>query len=194
MLHDDYYLVQNWLQNKEPIGDKDVKRIYAIVLSEVRRAVRFPEFRRKDYYHEIANQAFAEAWSQLGSYRGESSLSTWISVIARRHLYKRNTSEEQARATNVSFNEAYMQGIDTDPYKHDPLTILLIREMWASIFYSIRILRSHQYRVIYLHYVDGLTFTKIEKLTGISSNTLRQHHFRAIVKIKKTYIRSYEKV
>lgn len=121
---------------------------------------------------ETAQDVFVRIWKALGSYRGHSSLSTWIYAIARNTCLtaigvlaaKRTVSMEAPgvqRAAEVGFPTAPARDIDID-------LMSLISE-----------LPENYRRVLTLFYMEEKSYEDVSRLLGLPMGTVKTYLHRA---------------
>jgi RNA polymerase sigma-70 factor (ECF subfamily) len=152
---------------------KDIMRIY--------RERIYWCIRRIVLVHEDASDVFQETmikiWKNLGKYKGESTLFTWIYRIATnealQHLRKKDiqTFENPDGALSVK------DMLNNDPYFHGNRIQLALQEAIARLPEKQRLV--FQYR-----YFDELSYEQISEITGTSQGALKASFHHAMEKIE----------
>ena len=87
----------------------------------------------------------------------------------------------------VSYEQITESGFDiTDPEKN-PMEMLVSREVDQRLYAAMDKLTEKQYRILWRHAVDGLTYEEIAAEMGIRWDTVREHYHAAVKKVKKFF-------
>jgi len=119
----------------------------------------------------LTQQTFLRAWEALSSFRGDSSLSTWLHSIA----YREYTHWLRSRREFVPLDEI----VDMpDEQANQNLEAVLLR--WAIY----RLDPEHR-EVFVLHYVQGFSVSEIAKIVGVPAGTVKSRLFFARQKLRE---------
>ena len=129
---------------------------------------------------ELTQDVFVHVWRQLGKWRGESALSTWIHRLTI-NLVLSNARGEQRRLRHEMTNA---ESEPTDDHAHsregvarttapaDVVNAIDLERAIASLPYGAR-------TVFVLHDVEGYQHDEIAKMTGTAEGTCRAQLHRA---------------
>ena len=129
-----------------------------------------------DLAQDFTQETFVQAFTKIGSFRGESAFGTWIAAIA----------------TNVSLNELRKvrrfsdrqtelderMHVATPPRQLEP-------DLRADLHRAIDALPERSRTVFLLHDVEGYTHAEIGAILGIEAGTSKSQLFRARRKLRK---------
>lgn len=133
---------------------------------------------------DIVQEAFISAYKALPSFRGDSSFFTWLYRIAangaKTHL------AAKAKKNLFYGHEVYPQGDDVVERwlreaqdEHTPETVLMSRELLASLERTLKALPQDLREAIMLREVRGLSYEKIAGHMDCPLGTVRSRIFRA---------------
>ncbi|HUS19087.1 MAG TPA: sigma-70 family RNA polymerase sigma factor [Terriglobales bacterium] len=148
-------------------------RVYRLLLGMLRD---------QDAAETLTQDCFLKAYQGRRSYRGEASLSTWISQIAinlaRDH--QRNRKSDFWRKLfkgNEHFEAAAAAMPDRQP-SHE--RALVAQEQVAAVWEAAEELSPQQRAVFVLRFVEDKTMEEIAEATGLKVGTVKIHLFRAV--------------
>ena len=127
---------------------------------------------------ELVQDTFVRAFASLDSFRGESSLRTWLFTIERRLMLDRRRAEKRSRAT-VPVQE-------TDSVsEYGALDGLIAEEAQERVRRSLDALSPTQREVFTLRVQQGLSYKEIAEVVGSTEGAARVHYHNAIQKVKE---------
>jgi RNA polymerase sigma-70 factor (ECF subfamily) len=132
----------------------------------------------RDDVEEIVQDTFVRAFSSLDSFRGDSSLRTWLFTIARRLLLDRRRSERRRG------EEVEMQDGDVTT-EFDPLDSLVADETRHRMREAVARLTPTQKEVFILRVSEGLSYREIADVVGSTEGAARVHYHNAMRAIKE---------
>ena len=109
-----------------------------------------------------------------------------------RHMYILEEYEDQKLTHTenrriVSYDQIAEKGFDiTDPEK-SPMEMLVSREVDQRLYAAMDKLTEKQYRILWRHAVDGLTYEEIAAEMGIRWDTVRGHYHAAVKKVRNLF-------
>lgn len=128
---------------------------------------------------DLVQETFIKAWKKLSSFRGESSLKTWLYRIATNealmHLRKK---KNLARFSFVKFDEALLNGLKADTYFDGDKTEIALQRALLT-------LPEKQRLIFNLRYFQALSFSEIAEITDTSVGGLKANYHHAKQKIEK---------
>jgi RNA polymerase sigma-70 factor (ECF subfamily) len=162
----DKWLVQRILSGDKAAGEQFVIEHYEAIF----RFLRNLTGNREDA-EDLTQQTFLRAWEALPSFRGDSSLSTWLHSIA----YREYTHWLRSRREFVPLDEI----VDMpDEQANQNLEAVLLR--WAIY----RLDPEHR-EVFVLYYVQGFSVSEIAKIIGVPAGTVKSRLFFARQKLRE---------
>jgi RNA polymerase sigma-70 factor, ECF subfamily len=127
---------------------------------------------------ELVQDTFVRAFASLDSFRGESSLRTWLFTIARRLMLDRRRAERRSRET-VPVQE-------TDHVsEYGALDGLIAEEAQERVRRSLEALSPTQREVFALRVQEGLSYKEIAEVVGSTEGAARVHYHNAIRTVKE---------
>lgn len=121
----------------------------------------------RDDAADLAQEVFLRVHERLGSFRGESRFSTWLYTLARRVAINRGEAARRRQAD--SLDEMAVEPADPTP---DAETATGNAEVAAALRDAMREdLDPLEAKVLYLHYVDGMTLPAITELLALPNRS-----------------------
>ena len=121
----------------------------------------------RDDAADLAQDVFLRVHERLGSFRGESRFSTWLYTVARRVAINRGEATRRRRAD--SLDDVAVEPADPTP---DAETAVGDAEVAAALRAAMRDdLDPLEAKVLYLHYVDGMTLPAITELLALPNRS-----------------------
>jgi RNA polymerase sigma-70 factor (ECF subfamily) len=132
----------------------------------------------RDGIEELVQDTFVRAFASLDSFRGESSLRTWLFTIERRLMLDRRRAERRNKET-VPVEEAdYVS-------EYGALDSLIADEAQERVRRSLAALSPTQRDVFTLRVQQGLSYKEIAEIVGSTEGAARVHYHNAIQKVKE---------
>jgi len=133
----------------------------------------------REEIEELVQDTFVRAFSSLDSFRGESSLRTWLFTIERRLMLDRRRSERRHRATvSVEAADAVTE--------YDALDSLLAEEAETRVRLAVGRLSPTQREVFTLRVEQGLSYREIADVVGTTEGAARVHYHNAMRAVKES--------
>src|SRR6266487_957974 len=142
---------------------------------------------------DVVQEIFLKVFRNIGGFKGEAALKTWIFKIAfseilnrlrwwrRRHRYATLSLDESPNGNTPGDGVA-----DAGP---TPEEVLQAKEREDAIQQALRRL-SHEHRsIIVLRDIEGFSYTEIADVLGISMGTVKSRLARARADLKKSLMR-----
>ncbi len=139
---------------------------------------------RQDELEDICQEVFLKVYQNLGKYRSESKLSTWIATIAYNTSINYLRKFKKGDELNVEDTAEYRKLTDTKPGDYERADLhLFIRE-------QIELLPVNYRSVLTLYHLEEFSYQEIEQITGMPEGTIKSYLFRAkaILKEKLKFI------
>jgi RNA polymerase sigma-70 factor (ECF subfamily) len=127
---------------------------------------------------ELVQDTFVRAFSSIDSFRGESSLRTWLFTIERRLMLDRRRSERRQRATvPVEAGDAVTE--------FDALDSMLAEEAESQVRKAVSSLSPTQREVFSLRVEQGMSYKEIAGIVGTTEGAARVHYHNAMRAVKE---------
>ncbi len=146
---------------------------------------------------DVSQEVFLAIYRKLGSFRGESSLKTWIYCIAVHRASNRfRWWNRLRRRGTVSLEELLEKGAEpdfcasTNSGFQSPEDALLIEEERAEVQRLLLNLPLQQRIALILRDIDGLSYEEISESMKISLGTVKSRIARGREMLKRSYRRS----
>lgn len=123
---------------------------------------------------DVVQETFVAAWRQLSTFRGGSSLQTWLFAICARKVAD---TYRVKRARPI--DDQLLQAVPATGVTSDPFASASTTEFLAALEVALAELPPRQRAAWVLHEIEAMTFPQIGDILGLSSDTARGHHFRA---------------
>lgn len=128
---------------------------------------------------DLVQEIFLKVWTALLTFRGESSLFTWIYRIATNEVLNHLRKQKFKAIVSLESEEKMLcRKIDEDPYFNGTA---LQRELYKSIQKL-----PHKQRIVFnMRYFDEMKYEDISEITGTSVGALKASYHHAYNKIKQ---------
>jgi RNA polymerase sigma-70 factor, ECF subfamily len=127
---------------------------------------------------DIVQDTFVRAFASFDSFRGESSLRTWLFTIARRLIVDLRRSEKR-RGEQVEVQEA------DAATEYDSLDAVVAQETRVRMHAAVDRLSKTQREVFLLRVNEGLSYKEIAETAGTTEGAARVHYHNAMRAIKE---------
>ncbi|BBZ53805.1 putative RNA polymerase sigma factor [Mycolicibacterium phocaicum] len=124
---------------------------------------------------DVVQDTFVAAWQQIGSFRGSSSLRTWLFAICYRKIADTHRLK-RARPVEDWVLEP-LAGPDTSA---DPFTAASNAAFLDALELALGELPVRQRAVWMMREVEQMTFPEIGEVLHLSPDAVRGHHHRAV--------------
>lgn len=135
---------------------------------------------RRDEVEDLVQEILIEVWKSLPSFRGDSSLKTWVHRIAVntciRHQRKRRPEEP--------FPECEDESMDCQPAVMDVDQSVLQSDLQHQVTIALNSLPEEFRQVVVLHEIEGLTHREMAQVLGIPVGTAKSRLFHALGKLR----------
>lgn len=132
----------------------------------------------RDDIEELVQDTFVRAFGSLQSFRGDSSLRTWLFTIERRLMLDRRRAEVRAK-TLVPIEEANAST------EYDALDGLVADEAETMVRRAVDSLTPMQRDVFTLRVEQGLSYREIAMLVESTEGAARVHYHHAMRAVKE---------
>ena len=134
---------------------------------------------------EVAQDTLLAMTRSLGTFRGESALSTWLYSVARRFSLSRHRQRTRRLAREAPLDEA--EGVPPGMLRSpapSPEEMTVARERDAAINGALGRLSPAHREVLLLRDVEGLTASEVSKVLGIGVRAVKSRLHRARVRLR----------
>lgn len=161
------------LVNAAVLGERDA--FEAIVLRYGPQMLRYAQNMLSDRgaAEEVTQDAFVAAWKGLDSFRGDSSLRTWLFTLVSHKVI------DHRRRRSIAPTEDWVFDTSPAPEKYTPEMQASNADFLAELAVALAELPYHQRAAWLLREVDGMTQTEIGRILTITPSAVRGHLTRA---------------
>jgi RNA polymerase sigma-70 factor (ECF subfamily) len=141
----------------------------------------------RDAAESLTQECFLKAWSARHQFRGDSSLSTWLTRIAvnlmRDHLRSRSLRFwQKTRGSSLDV----MDISDWVPDgRSSPESLTVARDRVAAVWRAVGSLSAQQRTVFVLRFVEEMELDEIAGTIGMNLSTVKSHLYRALAIIRE---------
>jgi len=166
----DRRLIRDLLSRSDGAWETFIDRYAGLVIQVIRHTSHAHSFKltpddEDDLCADVFSGLIDRRMATLRSFRGRSSLATWLTVVVRRIVLRKLKQKRYAEAlghVNVHSNalEQATEGDEAAVEDRDEVTSLMSR------------LPTQSRKAVRLFYLDGLSYREVAKRLGISSNAV----------------------
>ncbi len=127
---------------------------------------------------EVVQDTFVRAFNSLDSFRGESSLRTWLFTIAKRLLLDRRRAERR-RPMGLEIQEG------DAATEYDALDSVVAGETQVRLRNALEYLSPTQRQVFVLRVGEGMSYKEIAEAVGTTEGAARVHYHNAMRSVKE---------
>ncbi|HSY01288.1 MAG TPA: RNA polymerase sigma factor [Acidobacteriaceae bacterium] len=141
----------------------------------------------RDAAETLTQECFLKAWNARAQFRGDSSLSTWLTRIAV------NLMRDHLRSRSLRFWQktrgAALDVMDISDWVPDgrttPESAVLARDQVALVWKAVDELSAQQRSVFVLRFVDEMELEEIAETIGMNLSTVKSHLYRALAILRE---------
>jgi RNA polymerase sigma-70 factor (ECF subfamily) len=139
-----------------------------------------------DLAESITQDCFLKAYNARDRFRGDCSISTWLTSIAVNLIRDHQRLQKfrfwrQARATAIDITEA---ANFLPSHESSPESRLHVKEKAAQVYASLQNLSPNQRTVFLMRFAEELELSEIATITNIPVNTVKTHLHRALKSVR----------
>jgi RNA polymerase sigma-70 factor (ECF subfamily) len=170
---------------------QDFDRVMQLYWPRVLRFI-MASVRDRDAAETLTQDCFWSAYRNRQSFRGDSSLNTWLMQIAVNAVRKsaRNRRLQFWRQVQHSAVDPSIIGDQLPDRGISPETSTLIREQVQAVWEATTDLSERQRTVFLLRFMEDMNILEIAEATGLTENAVNVHLFRAVRAVRKTMRRT----
>jgi RNA polymerase sigma-70 factor (ECF subfamily) len=137
---------------------------------------------------DLTQEVFVRMYTNIASFRGRSSLSTWLFRIAGNLCVDAFRKGKKARGITLHSLDGAPAADDGDPsaatrdlpdWSREPLTVFAAKELGAQIQEALNALPHKLRAAVVLHDVEGLPYEEIAEALDIPLGTVKSRIFNA---------------
>ncbi len=132
----------------------------------------------RDSADEVVQDTFVRAFSSLESFRGDSSLRTWLFTIARRLVVDRRRAFRRRREVGN------LEDVDAAT-EYTALDSMIASEAQRKVWGAVGKLSPTQREVFLLRVNEGLSYKEIAEVAGTTEGAARVHYHNALRTVKE---------
>jgi RNA polymerase sigma-70 factor, ECF subfamily len=170
---DDRTLIERWLGGDQRAATTLVER-HATAIA------RFVSTLGEQEPDEVVQDTFVRAFGSFDSFRGESSLRTWLFTIARRLVLDRRRAQRR-RPEAEPLEDVDVAGDGG----YTALDSMVAAESEAQVRDAVERLSPTQREVFTLRVGEGLSYKEIAEVVGTTEGAARVHYHNALRAIKE---------
>jgi len=134
---------------------------------------------------DVLQNSFIKIWNGLDSFRGESSLFTWLYRIATNEsITFLNQRKRKMMSSLTDENEYLIENLESDTYFDGDEWQMLLQK-------AIAILPEKQRLVFNMKYFDEIKYEEMSEILGTSVGALKASYHHAVKKVEE-YVKSHE--
>lgn len=136
---------------------------------------------------DVAQEVFIQAYRSIGSFKGESKLSTWLYRITTTRsldLLRSKKSKKRHGFLQRLFNDQGELQYDPPDFHH-PGVALEQKENAAKLFKAIAKLPENQKAAFTLHKLEGISYQEISEVLQTTISSVEMLMYRAKQNLKK---------
>jgi RNA polymerase sigma-70 factor, ECF subfamily len=154
------------------------QRIFRVVMALVRDS---------DLASNLTQDCFVRAYESRATFRGDSSVSTWLIRIAM------NLVRDHARSRRQAFWKRLFQSpaeVDTETAENvkdsrsTPDRHLLAKEELQAVWTAVAVLSPQQREVFVLRFSEEMSLDEIAQVLGVKTGTVKAHLSRAVAAVR----------
>lgn len=124
---------------------------------------------------DVLQNTFLRIFKNIGSFRGKSSLATWMFRIAHNESLRVLEKKNKMRLISLDdMNPSYLEDLGNDPFFDGNKTKLKLHQIIENK------LTNKQRIVFNMKYFDNLSFKQIAEILDVNENTLKSSYYNAV--------------
>jgi len=171
-------------------GDKDA---FQWLVEEHQRLVSHIVFRmvsNREDREDTCQEVFLKVYQNLGNFRSESKLSTWIAKIAYNTCLNYLEKRKLPLLDDLPFEEQSPESFLEYNQRPDKLTDE--REMSALLQAEIEKMPAHFRTILTLYHLDEMSYAQIGEVMRLPAGTVKSYLFRARRLLKERLLAKYQ--
>jgi len=133
----------------------------------------------RDAVEEVVQDTFVRAFSSIDSFRGESTLRTWLFTIARRLVVDRRRAARRRKDVGT------LDEVDAAT-EYTALDSIIADEAERRVREAVQRLSPTQREVFTLRVSEGLSYKEIAEIVGTTEGAARVHYHNALRTVRES--------
>ena len=148
---------------------------------------------QREEAEDVTQEVFVQVFESITSFRGDSSLSTWIYRIAvNKSLEKIRRERKKSKWALAGFFSGKVKENEIVPDFEHPGIVLEKQEVANELYNAISQLPDNQRSAFTLHKLEQMSYAEISDVLGVSLSAVESLMHRARQNLKKTLEDFYE--
>lgn len=135
--------------------------------------------RSQSMAEEILQLTMIKAWNSLNNFRGDSTMFTWLHIIAKNLAITNFKRESRKRTVEVTVEDDYLNNLSNDQSRLDSCDHASYNETWEAVMEAVTHLSADHQKVFKLAIIQGLSYKEISALLKVPEETVRTRLFYA---------------
>jgi len=173
---------------EDPVAEiQDFDRVVQFYWPRILRFI-LVSVRDRDVAETLTQDCFWNAYRARKSFRGDSTLHTWLMRIAINSVRKflRNRRLQFWRSVQHSAIQPTAIGEWLPDRRMSPETSALVNEQVRAVWKATERLSGRQRTVFLLRFMEDMNILEIAEATGLTETTVNVHLFRAVRAVRKS--------
>lgn len=172
-------LIKSILQNDSGALSELYNRYYKKVFQKCQSMVKDP-----DEAFDLAQEALIKAFDNLKNFRGDSSFSTWLYIIAHRHCLEslRRSNKKIVKNLDYTLEDSVKPSVETD---QDSMDRYEMENIMVSLINS---LPADEKELLLLKYSKGESIESLQHLFHLSASAIKMRLKRSKEKLNQLYL------
>lgn len=149
----------------------------------------FTVLQNKDDSFDVSQEVFLKLYHCIGSFKGESSFSSWLYRIAKNAALDFLRREKKKRTLSLDAEnedgERIFSDIPDASGQNDPEKATLDAERKAVLYAALNELSDEHKKILLLRDIDGYTYEEVGERLGLEAGTVKSRLFRAREALRK---------
>ncbi len=145
--------------------------------------------RNYDDSFDVSQEVFLKLYHCIGSFKGESSFSSWLYRIAKNAALDYLRREKKNRTVSLDAEnedgEKYIADIPDSSGKNDPEKATLDAEKRTLLYAALEELSDEHKEILLLRDINGYTYEEVGERLGLEPGTVKSRLFRAREALRK---------
>ncbi|MBP5245576.1 MAG: sigma-70 family RNA polymerase sigma factor [Clostridia bacterium] len=146
-------------------------------------AVVYSVLRDREETFDASQEVFLKLYHSIGSFKGESSFSSWLYRIAKNCAldFARKKKERPLSLTvrGDDDDDSKVLDVSDDSEKNNPEKALIIKERKTLLYEAISELSDEHREIIILRDINGYSYSEISDMLSLEEGTVKSRLFRA---------------
>jgi len=161
--------------------EKQLRKAFNILVKQYSESL-YWQIRKMVLSHDDANDVlqntFLKTWSNIGQFRGDSKISTWLFRIAINETYTFLNKERQRNQSNFTdLEDSMVQNLQSDPWFSGD-------EAAKKLQSAVLTLPDKQRLVFNMKYYEDMKYEEMSTILGTSVGALKASYHYAVQKVE----------